>query len=362
MLGFYRTYTTPFKEKIPASVDDFFRRVSLFKRFKRFFGRYLYAEIKLRKSQKLTQITQQHKKILWIQWVDAYLGDSLMDLSSRVLLKDREVDLLTKENVSSIYQDDAIFKNIFTSPEQCASKKYDLIIIDSYRQRSLKILAKYFLTLPHVTLYGYYNVDDFNRLYFSFFRINQLLSKPYNEADIYKIAKPLLPISQQDKITVKEYNLPQDFIIIALGGANIERTFNAWDEVVDEILRQNIVKNIVLVGLQNADNIACKISNSHPKNVINLVGELTFNETAEVIKCSKMLICADGGLLHAANAVQTPVVSLFYYIDPLVRLIKINKSTVLVDKNDINNINVDDIVNKASALIDTSNAFLNLKK
>ena len=51
MLGFYRTYTTPFKEKIPTSLDDFFRRVSIFKRFKRFFGRYLYAEIVLRKSQ-----------------------------------------------------------------------------------------------------------------------------------------------------------------------------------------------------------------------------------------------------------------------------------------------------------------------
>ena len=82
MLGFYRTYTTPFKEEIPALVEDFFLRVPFFKRILRFFGRYLYTEISLRKSKKLEKITTQHKRILWIQWVDSYLGDSLMDLSS----------------------------------------------------------------------------------------------------------------------------------------------------------------------------------------------------------------------------------------------------------------------------------------
>lgn len=350
MLGFYRTYTTPFKEKIPTSLDDFFRRVSIFKRFKRFFGRYLYAEIVLRKSQKLERITPQHQKILWVQWVDSYLGDSLMDLSSRVLLKDREIDLLTKDNVASIYQDDAIFKNIFTSPEQCASKKYDLIIIDSYRQRSLKMLAKYFLTLPHVTLFGYYNVDDFNRLYFSFYRINQLLDSSLNGDYIKKISKPMLTITHSDELIIDSYHLPDKFITIAIGGASRQRTFLRWDKLVSSMISKKLADNIILIGSIGACKDADYISKANPNNVINMVGKCSFKQSARIIQKSQLLICADGGLLHAANAVNTAVISLFYYIDPLVRLVDSNKSIGLVDKQDINNISIDSIIEKINEI------------
>lgn len=346
MLGFYRTYTTPFKEKIPASLDDFFRRVSIFKRFKRFFGRYLYAEIVLRKSQKLERITLQHQKILWVQWVDSYLGDSLMDLSSRVLLKDREIDLLTKENVSSIYQDDAIFKNIFTSPEQCSSKKYDLIIIDSYRQRSLKMLAKYFLTLPHVTLFGYYNVDDFNRLYFSFYRINQLLGSSFNSDYIKKIAKPMLTITHSDKLIIDNYYLPDKFITIAIGGASRQRTFSKWSELVSSMISKKLVDNVILIGSIDACKDADYILKVNPNNVTSMVGKCSFKQSARIIQKSQFLICADGGLLHAANAVNTTVISLFYYINPMVRLVDSNKSIGLVDIQDINNIGIESIIEK----------------
>jgi len=346
MLDFYRTYTTPFKEKIPASVDDFFKRVSFLKRFKRFFGRYLYTEIALRNSQKLEKITPQHQKILWVQWVDSYLGDSLMDLSSRILLQDRDIDLLTKENTAKIYQKDSIFDNIFNSPVNCMSRKYDLIIIDSYRQRSLRMITKYFATLPHVTLFGYYNVDDFNRLYFSFYRINQLLDYSFDSARIKKTAKPTLTITKSDELIVDSLNLPKEFITIAIGGASSQRTFLKWNELVSGLLSKKLVKNIALIGLADAQKDADYISGMYPNNIINVVGKCSFKQSARVIQKSQALICADGGLLHAANAVNTPIVGLFYYIDPLVRLLDSNPSFGLVDKENINNISIEDIIEK----------------
>jgi ADP-heptose:LPS heptosyltransferase len=81
-----------------------------------------------------------------------------------------------------------------------------------------------------------------------------------------------------------------------------------------------------------------------------MVDRISFNQTAQVIKKSRLLICADGGLLHAANAVQTPIMALFYYIEPMVRLIKINPSYSLLDKNDINNISVINIIEKIKKL------------
>jgi hypothetical protein len=48
--------------------------------------------------------------------------------------------------------------------------------------------------------------------------------------------------------------------------------------------------------------------------------------------------------------VQTPIMALFYYIEPMVRLIKINPSYSLLDKNDINNISVINIIEKIKKL------------
>jgi len=273
------------------------------------------------------------------------LGDSLMDLSSRILLQDRNIDLLTKENTAKIYQNDAAFNQIFFNP-RCCDKDYDLIIIASYRQRELKILPKYILSIPHVSIYGYYNVDDFNRVYFSFFRMNQLLSGAFSKKFIYDNACPILPISDKDRENVDKYNLPKDFLVIAVGGANIERTFNAWDEVVSRVLDKKLYTNIVLVGSDNGKEVGEKILNANLECVIDKTSCCTFNETVEIIKRASVIICCDGGLLHAANSVRTPVIALFYYINPDVRLVQANKSYYLMDLYNVNNIQSRDIVEK----------------
>ena len=351
MLGFYRTYTTPFEEKIPAFVDKFFLRVPIYKRFLRFFSRYIYTEISLRNSKKIEKILPKHKRILWIQWVDAYLGDSLMDLSSRVLLSGRQVDLLTKEYTASIYKSDPIFNQIFTNSDQCNPDDYDLLIIDSYRERSIKSFIGRLSHIPHVSLFGYYNVDDFNRLYFSFYRINQLLSYPYNKQYIDNIAKPLLPITTIDKSIVEGFGLTGRFVTIVVGGVWRERTFHKWTDVVKDILSKGIVDKVVLIGSSDAKQESNSICRQYPDNVVSFVGKCTFNQTAQIINKSILLICADGGLMHAANAVRTPVLGLFHELDPSVRLIKSNKSFGLMDTKCIDNIGINNIVKNIKALL-----------
>lgn len=350
MLGFYRTYTTPFKEKIPAYVDDFFSEVSVFKRFLRFFSRYVYAEFSLRNSRRVEKISERHKRILWIQWVDSNLGDSLMDLSSRVLLADKRVDLLTKKYTASIYKDDDVFDRIFTNSIQCNPDDYDLLIIDSYRERSIKSFIGVLSHVPHVTLFGYYNVNDFNRLYFSFFRINQLLSHPLGELYIKDAAKPLLPITSKDKALVEKFIPSGRFIAIAIGGVWKERTFHSWGAVIDRILVKNPAQKIILIGAKEAKDEADLICINYPGQVNSAVGRFTFNQTAQVIKKSTLLVCSDGGLLHAANAVKTPIVGLFYSFSPSIRLIESNKSVGLTDKASIDNIHVEEVVEKIEAL------------
>ncbi len=349
MLGFYRTHTTPFKEKISISSEDYFQRKPLYKRFTKFIGRYLYTKIILKRSQKLEAITKQHQKILWIRTINDCFGDSLSDLSSRILLKDKQIDLLTKKNTAKIYQNDEIFNQVFTNTRDC-NADYDLIIISNYRKRELKNIPKKLLSIPHVFLYGYFSVNDFNTLYFSFFRMNQLLAQPYTEKYIYNNAKPLLPITNQDKKNVNYYGIPNDFIAISIGGVDVKRTFHAWDKVIAVILLENPKQNIVLVGKDNSNKMAKKILKKHSKNVQDLSNKLSFNQTAEVINRAEILLCCDGGLMHASNSVQTPVVALFYYIEPVLRLIKANSYEALLNEKDVNNIGVDEIMVKVRLL------------
>ena len=84
--------------------------------------------------------------------------------------------------------------------------------------------------------------------------------------------------------------------------------------------------------------------------MVSFVGGCTFNQTAQVINKSIMLICADGGLMHAANAVKTPILGLFHELDPSVRFIKSNRSFGLTDKWCIDNISIKEIVRKAEIL------------
>ena len=54
--------------------------------------------------KRVDRIESKHRRILWINLAASSLGDSLMDLSARPLLVDRNVDLLSHPKNISLYQ------------------------------------------------------------------------------------------------------------------------------------------------------------------------------------------------------------------------------------------------------------------
>ena len=59
--------------------------------------------------------------------------------------------------------------------------------------------------------------------------------------------------------------------------------------------------------------------------------------------------------MHAANATNTPIIALFCHVMPKTRTTATNKSYVLYNKNDVNYIATDDIINKFKLLIGSIN-------
>ena len=165
MPSFNKTYKLPFKFNIPNDTQSYLQKKSLLARFIKFIKRYLYIVLKGQKNLEILNIQSKHKNILWINLSAPSLGDSLMDLSSRIMIADKYVDLFTHINNAHIYTDDHIFNHIYTKITDVDKFKYDLVIIDSYSSRSINIKSKIASKTSYVGMFGYFNGPEVNQVY-----------------------------------------------------------------------------------------------------------------------------------------------------------------------------------------------------
>jgi ADP-heptose:LPS heptosyltransferase len=335
------TYILPFKFNIPNDTEEFLQKNGWIKSWSKFIKRYLYIFFKNQNSLEVFQILPIHKKILWINLSALSFGDCLMDLSGRVLLRDFNIDLFTSKKNANLFLNDKIFSNVFSDHKMANVNKYDLVIVDSYSTRSIKIKAIVAPFSQYVGMYGYYNGPDINRVLFSFHQINNLLGYKHNIAQITELARCSMSISVKDKETINDLKLPKKFVTIAIGGDWPYRTYNKWDAVVEGLLDSYQGLNIVLVGSDNGKKLAKKIADSFSSvSVFNYVDFCSFTETCEIIKKSQILLCSDSGLMHAAIAVNTPIIPLFARINSDMRLTNSDDSFSIFDQESVNNIEV----------------------
>ena len=347
MLGFEKTYTFRFKYEIPNYTSVFLKQTSIAKRWIKFIKRFMYLTIKRQASLEACQILSKHRSILWINISAPSLGDSLMDLSSRRMLKGRKVDLFTDNKNAYLYKDDLIFSTIYTDKKQVVKNKYDIVIVDSYSTRSINIKADIAGLTTFVGMFGYYNGPEVNRVLFSYHQMNHLLGYIKNEDELNKMAKTSISISKRDKAIIQKSKLPSSFVALAIGGEWDYRTYNKWDSVVEKLIAQDNELNIILVGSDNAKHSAKVIMDKFSSHkVTSYVAKLTFNQTAEIINRAKILVCCDGGLMHSANAVNTAIVPLFARLTEEMQLTESISSFSLFDKHNVNNILVEDIIIK----------------
>lgn len=337
--NFKKTYTLPFKYDIPNYTKSYIDNTSFVKRFTKYIKRHLYMMINAHLSLEQNEIKENQKNILWINISAPSLGDSLMDLSSRVLLQDKNIDLFTDIKNAHIYKNDALFQNILTNPKDIDKNKYDLVIIDSYGTKSLKIKFKYLKNLPYIGMYGHYNGPEVNRVLYSFHRMNQLLGYIKQEEEINSTAKAIMYISDSDIKFVENLSLPKEYITLAVGGEWDYRTYNQWEIVIKHILTQYPHENIVLIGSSNAKDICQQLIHKfNSPHMVDAVAKYSFCQTAQIIQNSKVLLCCDGGLMHAANSVGTTIIPLFARLTPHMQLTTTIKAYPLYDKLNVNNI------------------------
>lgn len=295
-------------EGVPSDVNSFLSqgKVSSFKWLLKYFKRRLFCFVFVEFFGFIPEkqnISSSHKRILWINWAAPSLGDSLMDLSSRVLLGDREVILLTHPKNAALYAArDQLFTAIYSNPRLLVAdmglNAFDLAICDSFSPR---VLINKLCTAPLVEfcgIYGYLNGFEVHRTYFSFSRMMELLSLRH----ISEAIRPTISVSEKlDKFTLVD-------VCVAVGGEWSFRTYDHWLPIVKWLVDRGL--SVTLIGSENGMDKAEFISSSI-SSVRSTAGKLSLSEVIGQIASCKAFIGADGGLWHIACAIPVPTVVLF---------------------------------------------------
>ena len=251
----------------------------------------------------LNRIADEHRCVLWINWAAPSLGDSLMDLSARVLLDGREVVLLTHTKNKTLFENDDYYCSVFSDYRELIAKYgksyFDLVICDSYSPRVLSKKLTVAPFVPFVGLYGYLNGFEVHRTYFAFARMRELLA-------LNKFVHPIRPTLSLHERLKKQ--TPEMDVCISVGGEWSFRTYDQWYEVVSWLIEKGY--SVSLVGSENGIRDASKILDYQPM-VRSTVGRLSLKEVCVEVAKAKIFIGADGGLWHIACAIPIPTVVLF---------------------------------------------------
>lgn len=282
------------------------------------------------------------KKILFIYAGIQNIGDALMDLSGRTLLKGGKLEchVLMDESIAFLFKDDAYFKKVYTSPHQVDFQQFDFIVLNNLNLRSIKLKAKFAPRTPFTSMMGHFYGYDYNHILLSYHAINKIFQIQLNATQIEKDARityaqrKTAPQNIRDSINGSYFTMS-----LGIGGREPYRTYSHWPELLKNLDSSTDYKNtsVVLLGSKNALPQAQEILSHHYVNlkIIDTVDQLTLPECASVIEQSNLFMGPDSGLLHVAHATPTPTIALFSSdVPPEMRITKSNDCTpVMADYN-----------------------------
>jgi len=107
-----------------------------------------------------------------------------------------------------------------------------------------------------------------------------------------------------------------DYVVVAPGAANPRKRWNeqGFLQVVRHLHAKG--KRVVLVGDQNDKAVGARIAAVFPGGVLDLCGQTTLVELAEVVGRAAFAVTNDSGIMHLASYFDRPVIALFGRTDP----------------------------------------------
>ena len=267
-------------------------------------------------------IEPRWKRALWVHAEAPQIGDALMDLAPRSLLAEHgiAVDIFSPAAIAKLLTGDRWLQRSLSDPAALNASHYDFVICTSHSAESLAVKRARLAGLPWVSIKGLYQGYDYHRAGLVARRLSELMRVTLVD-DAYRFH------SRQKLSRIGEALVPgpggaSSPVAIAVGGVRAERTYPHWPAVV-QALHRGGVRSLVLIGSANGLQAATEVIASAPAGmaITNHVDQLDLHATRGAIARARLLICADGGLMHLGFTTLTPVLALFTQaIDPAWRV------------------------------------------
>lgn len=304
--------TQPLSSCVESNGEDYLADQGYEKLGWRHFRRRVQFALSRQQKHLKNCIQPTWKRGLWIYKGVPQIGDALMDLAPRSLLKQQglRIDLYTDSHLAMLFNDDPWFERVHDNPCLIESQDYDFVIVQSHKGRSLRHKSHLLRSLPWLSMHGFYTGPEFHRGKFATRRVMDFLG--------YKATALELAQYQQQKLRPLAPH-PKEFrnfakIAFALGGIDALRTYQNWHALTSELVQSNVKMEITLLGSSNAVQAAEVFMSefSGIVNVINQVNKTSLTECRELIHQQDLLIAADGGLMHLGATTQAKLISVFH--------------------------------------------------
>ncbi|WAL81659.1 heptosyltransferase [Pandoraea sp. XJJ-1] len=322
--------------------DVFLQRTSSLSVAKKYLHRRLRLALSGQSSREVRRVSPG-ARVLWIYGGKASVGDAVMDMSGRALLRGREgpVDLLITPGLKGVFEGDDIFRHVYDDPASVKPGDYDVIVLQEFNYPTLRLKRKYFPSLPFACLFRFFHGPDRNQTQFSLAAVNDVFSLGLASDDLFARAKPYLRQETALPASVVGQVLPGAFLVLAMGGVEPRRTYAHWREFLqayDIAYQPGMPDGVVLLGSGNGVDAANALMEAKfvHLTLASFVGQLTLREAKRVIANAALFVGADGGLMHVAHTTLTPSVTLFAKAEPpYLRLTPGCQSTPLQTDSDV---------------------------
>ncbi len=224
-----------------------------------------------------------------------------------------EIDYLTKRRYKDLLISNPNIREIFclgegskNTLEILRKKEYDLVVDLQNNFRSLKVrlslgLKSYVFSKENFKRYLliYFGVDLLkNHIVDRYFKtVEQFGIKNDNQGIDYFLNKDLNV----------EFNINQDYIAWNIGAAHEPKKLSVTQ--ISAVINQLDIPVVLIGGITEKKMSDKIISTTHSSNVYDFCGDLSFEESAYLIKNSKMVLTNDTGMMHIASAFNSPIIS-----------------------------------------------------
>jgi heptosyltransferase-2 len=258
---------------------------------------------------KLDRFPAATRRVLWCYFGETQLGDALMDLAPRSLLRELgfEVDLFTAPALAAVFQGDPWLRKVGSHAADFAAADYQCAIVLSNKRRPLRPKMRHFPRLAWVSLHENFTGPNFHRGLFAAQRIADLAARSIGPAEVGQHGRQKLAPVQAGQAPVAP-----GAVALAVGGVHDARTYSHWDTVMRELLAAG-QRRFVLVGSDNARTHAHALAQALGASAedADLTGRLTLPETRAVLDAAAAVVCPAGGLMHLAVTTHAVIVPLF---------------------------------------------------